>query len=290
MAADVNELYNLFERNFPEVVCSKAGAEEILSHKGNQVIEKRSADGELIAASVINESTVLMLCVNEGFRKQGIGSWLVKESERLVRANGYDRMNFGAGFDYLMPGIPASSENERFFAKRGYIHEWGGRECFDMEADFESIRDFGISTGDTVNEILYRIAGIEDINAVLNCVENAEPGFVPYYRNEELFRDDSPECVLMAGNGNEVYGALIIELEAQLPGTGSIGCTSVRKDMRHRGIAGNMVRAAADYLKKAGMKRGYLSYTYTGLEKLYGVAGFRVTTRYLMTERQLEFI
>ena len=49
-----------------------------------------------------------MLCVNKGYRNQGIGTSLLKESEDYIKKQGYKEVNIGVGYDYLMPGVPTN--------------------------------------------------------------------------------------------------------------------------------------------------------------------------------------
>ena len=70
-------------------------------------------------------------------------------------------------------------------------------------------------------------------------------------------------------------------------GLGTIGCVAVANRARGRGVASDMVRCAARYITEQGSVRGFLSYTYTGLDRLYGKAGFRISVYYMMAEKPL---
>ncbi len=84
---------------------------------------------------------------------------------------------------------------------------------------------------------------------------------------------------------NEVVGCLIADGEKG--GCGSIGCVAVANRARGRGVASDMVRCATRYITELGSVRGFLSYTYTGLDKLYGKAGFRISVYYMMAAKAL---
>ena len=90
-----NELVSLFWRNFPflDAAQSDGSVASILYNKGNKIFERRNGDGNLIGASVINGSTILMLCVDREYRNQGIGSSLLCESEKFVLDSGYREIN-----------------------------------------------------------------------------------------------------------------------------------------------------------------------------------------------------
>ncbi|MDR1692939.1 MAG: GNAT family N-acetyltransferase, partial [Oscillospiraceae bacterium] len=129
-----DEIYTLFREVLPEVVRSEETVREILGNPGNRVFAHRE-DGTLAGVSVVGGNTIFLLCVGEPYRNRGIGSALLIESERFIKANGYDSVVIGAGSDYITPGVPMNRGAHLFFQKRGYRHSWGESGCFDMEAD-----------------------------------------------------------------------------------------------------------------------------------------------------------
>lgn len=329
------ELYGLFERNFPFIVRDKATATEILSHENNKIIEERDERGELIGASVINNGTILMLCVDKPYRNRGIGSRLLSRSETAVRENGYSEITAGTGSsdtDYLMPGVPTSrryfeAQGEElydgldasasdFFTKRGYIHD-RDCDCFDMRFKLRDFDDKGHDIGDRIDGIVYRWAEPSDRKAVFDCTDNACTEFTRWYRDDSLYQPYGDERVLIAADNDTVAGALIvstdsenapdvniyneltsIEISAQKEETpargcvsrhsiGSIGCTAVRTGYRGRHIASNLALLGTKHLRDAGMTDGYLSYTYTGLDRLYGYAGYKICVYFMMAKKQL---
>lgn len=299
-----NELILLFKRNFPFVVREEATVRRIIESKENIVIEKRSTRNDLIGAAVIHKNTILMLCVDKEYRNRGIGSELLKEAEQAIKEAGYEDVVVGAGYDYLMPGVPTSKRyvdavNERlydglndtaseFFEKRGYAHSWEGN-CFDMRFPLCEFQKEEHSVGDTVDGICYRWATEEDYAEVCRCTDAAYDEFTPYYKDMALYRRNGKQNpkVLIATDGDEVVGTLIVSLETEGAGLGSVGCTTVKPSHRGRHIGVNMVTIGTKYLKDAGMKEAYLGYTYTGLDHMYGYAGYKVCIYYMMARRAL---
>lgn len=51
-----------------------------------------------------------MLCVNKEYRNREIGNNLLNDSENYIINRGYDKVNIGAGDNYLMPGIPMATK------------------------------------------------------------------------------------------------------------------------------------------------------------------------------------
>jgi len=299
-----SELISLFRRNFPFIVREDATVRRILGNKDCKVIEKRNERNILIGAAVIHSNTLLMLCVDKEYRNRGIGSELLEKAECFIKESGYEEVTVGAGYDYLMPGVPTSKKyvdavNERlyeglddsasaFFEKRGYIHSWDCN-CFDMRFHLSEFTKDEYRVGDTIDGICYRFAREHDAQSVFECTDAAYEEFTQYYKNDELYRGNGAQNpkVLVATDGDEVVGTLFVNLETEGAGIGSVGCTTVKPSHQGRHIGVNMVTVGTKYLKDAGMKEAYLGYTYTGLDHMYGYAGYKVCIYYMMAKKQL---
>lgn len=298
------ELYELFRRNFPYVTRGEKTVRKLLDDPGNTIFEKRNGKGKLIGASVANGSTVYLLCVDREYRNRGLGSTLLRETEDHLRRNGKERITIGVGEGYLTPGVPVGvqpfreelgpealcpeliNKDAAFFEKRGYVHSWGEANCFDMAAELSSLELAGCKEGDTVDGVTYRWAGPGDVPGVLRCVEDGEPEFAEYYRTASLY-EGGKERVLLASLGEEICGAVQVCAEGEGPGTGSLGCTVVANQYRNKGIATRLIFAGTAYLKETGLRRSFIGYTYSGLQRLYGRAGYRICTYYFMAEKKL---
>lgn len=68
---------------------------------------------------------------------------------------------------------------------------------------------------------------------------------------------------------------------------GSLGCTAVSSAFRGKHIAVNLVIIGTRYLKDSGMQEAYLGYIYSGLEHLYGYAGYKICVCYMMAVKKL---
>lgn len=298
------ELYELYKRNFPFIVRDRETVMWILGHEGNTVIEHRDVENKLIGASVVNQNTILLLCVDAEHRNKGIGTGLLDESEKIIREQGYGKITVGVGFDYLMPGVPTSrnrfpAENvnlypeidgtaEDFFAGRGYVHSWDC-DCFDMRFPLSRFNRSGLNVGDTIEGITYRWAVPADLEGICACTQDAFPEFTQYYRDERLYGSNPDERVLIAVSGEEVVGTLIVGAEIREERLGSVGCTTVRHSCRGKHVAVHLVTIGTGYLKDIGMKEAYLSYTYTGLDHLYGYAGYKVCVYFMMAEKEINW-
>jgi len=297
----IREIYALFRRTLPYVVRDEETVLRILGDKDNKIIIEQNSENQLIGVSVIHKNTILLLCVEEAYRNQGIGSRLLKQSEEIIRDAGYDEAVVGVGDEYLTPGVPTSkryapAENERlsegvneaassFFEKRGYQHSWDCN-CFDMKFPLCEFDKEEHSVGDTIDDICYRFATIEDRASVCACTDAACEDFTRWYQDEFLYTENKSSRVLVAVADGRVVGTLMVDTNHK-SGLGSVGCTTVHPEFQGKYIAVNMVTLGTKYLKDAGMKEAYLSYTYSGLDHMYGYAGYMIFVYFMMAKKKL---
>lgn len=289
------DIYELYKRSFPFTVRGEDDVKRILS--GAELITER-VDGKLAGAAAVSGDTLLMLCTDTEYRGRGIGSRLLSAAEDRVRRGGYSEITVGHGDDYIAPGVPTSKRyfpavNERlyaglddsasrFFENRGYTH-CENCNIFDMRFPLE---DCSVElTEGVVDGIEYRRARRVEMEAVCGCTDDACPEFTEFYRNEELYDGSDGGFVLAAFSGDTAAGALIVGEEA--PGLGSIGCTSVRTAFRGRHIAVNLTKIGTRLLKDMGMREAFLGYTYSGLDRMYGYAGYKICVYYMMAKKRL---
>ena len=300
----MNKIYEMYKRNFPYINREEDTLKDIISNEDNIVFERKKGD-ELIACAIVNKNTILLLVVDSKYRGNGIGQSLLEECENVILNNGYDKIILGVGFNYLMPGVPTSKkfassiyENldpmidsfaSDFFEKRGYIHSWGDCNCFDMKMKLSDFNKDNYSIGDTINGINYRWATINDLSDIIECADDAcqyqDEKFSKYYKNLDLYKDNNKQKVLVAVKNNKIVGTLIVSVETEGKDLGCVGCTCVSFKETHQKIGTNMVMLGTKYLKDIGLKNASLSYTYSGLDVLYGTSGYEISTYYFMGEK-----
>ena len=284
---DRDALIDLYHTCFPDTVREEAVVEQILRSEDDPIFGIY-VDGKLAGACVLHGRSITMLAVLPEFRDHGFGEALLHEAERQIRDQGYQKLTVGVGTDdhYLMPGVPMDQGADTFFRKRGYHHNWGDTGCFDMSMDLSAAPEEPVHVGDTVNGITYRMAVPADLPSIEICVKDAQESFLPYYQEEQHYAEGTRSPVLVAVLDGEVLGTLIVSLEVEGEGLGSVGCTATRPDVQGQGIATRMVQAGTQYLKDAGMKRAFLGYTYTDILPMYGRAGYKVCQEYFMAEKR----
>ncbi len=298
----IQEVFDIYERNFPFIVRSKETVLQILNNDAKIMLANRNDHNILIGVSVINQNTILLLCVDKKYRNKGIGTKLLAMSENTIKNNGFDQIVLGNGFDYIMPGVPTSkryfdAENENlyadidetasnFFTKRGYVHSWNCN-CFDMRLPLNQFEGNAHHIEDTIDDITYRFATLNDLDGICTCTDDACQEFTKFYQYGELYAADSNSKVLIAAFHDEVVGTLIVGLEDNDKHFGSVGCTTVKPAYQGKHIAVNLVTIGTKYLKDIGVENAYLSYTYTGLDHMYGYAGYKICIYYMMAVKML---
>ena len=300
-----DELYELLLRSAPNTVRAVETARAVLNAPGNYTELRRDSAGRLIAALVMQGGTVYMLCVAPEARRRGIGSELLALAEARARSIGCADITIGAGDDYITPGVPTSimpyketpplppalysgldDSAARFFINRGYTHYWGNCNCFDMRAELNGAAALPTPPCD-IDGVHYRFAEPADMAAVAQCVRAAHPPFEQYYTAPELYTPSSRQRVLAAERCGTVAGAIIVSLESEGAGIGSVGCTAVSPEHQGRGIGSGLTRVSTGALRSCGMQTAFLGYTYSGLERMYGRAGYRICVYYLMARKAL---
>jgi len=279
-----NEVYNLYIKCLPDIIRDRDTVRDILGNEKNHVIEQRE-NGVLAGVSVINENTILLLCVDSPFQNRGIGSELLKQSEQYIFSCGFEKITLGAGKDYIMPGVPMNGGVHGFFARRGYINSWGESGCFDMILDLNSFTYSDHCIGDKINEINYRWAVPNDLGDIKTCVTDAEESFVQYYADESLYDADSTTRVLIAEKCGEIIATVMVNIEVEREDLGSLACTATMRAHRGKGIATNLVSLGTKHMKSLGLSEAFLSYTYTEIVGMYGRVGYKIYMEYFMGEK-----
>ena len=304
----MNEYFEMFKTNFPYISREEKTLKEVISNNDNVYFEKRNDDNKLIGLAIVNKNTILLLVVDKDYRNRGIGTDLLNKCEELIIKNGFNEIKLGVGFNYLMPGVPTSKkytesvhENlnpeinniaSNYFEKRGYIHSWGKCNCFDMRMLLSEFVKNDNSIGDEINNILYRWATIDDLDEIIDCADDAcqfqDGKFSKYYKNTDLYKEDNNQRVLVAVKNNKIVGTLIISIETEGKDLGCVGCTCVSFKETHQKIGTHLVRLGTKYLKDIGLSNANLSYTYTGLDKLYGDSGYQISCYYMMGKKVIK--
>jgi len=290
----LQEYLSIFRRNLPYVIRTDESALALFSHEKCRFLEKRDDNGALLALLCYCDNVILLLCVDEPYRKRGWGSELLSIAEDKIHSAGFDEVCLGAGFSYLVPGVPThrpqfptTSEGaispvwedcSAFFEKRGYLHSWDCN-CFDMARKLSRDEAF-LEDGHLC------FAELSEKDAVSAMMEKAHASFAKYYRNEALYQDGSASRVLAFYEDGKPIGALIVTQGKD--SVGLVGCVAVLHAARGQGVATRLVRHATCYLARRGANFAFVGYTYSGMERLYGKCGYEISSYYLMGKKKMQ--
>jgi len=281
-----NEILALFRKELPEILIGDGAALGNLEDEDNHLIFRMEND-ELIGISVINGNSIYLLLVNEFYQREGIGTELLKESEEYIKAKGFDKVKLGVGKDYIIPGVPMNRNAHKFFEKHGYIHSWGDVSCIDLSISLSDFIYNEYNIGDTVAGVLYRFATLDDVDGIKSCCEEDAGDFIELYSNEDMYKPNSSDPVIVAEKDGEILAALMIGTESEEYGIGYAGCIVTAPRHRNKGIATNLLKIGTTRMKNMGLKTVWLSYTYTAIENTYKKLGFKVCMEYFMGEKNI---
>jgi ribosomal protein S18 acetylase RimI-like enzyme len=281
----VNEIFELFRKNLPNVIRRDGAVLDVLSDKDNHIIDCRDGN-KRVGVSIINASTIYLLCVDKPFQNRGIGTRLLLQSEEYIASKGFNKIELGVGKDYIMPGVPMNGNAHGFFLKFGYTHSWGNSGCIDMCQALKGFSSNDYVIGDTISGIRYRWADVNDLESTVKCVYDAEESFICFYQDEGLYKQDSTTPVLIAERDNDVLGAIMVSIGEKLGDNGgSLDCLVTSQKHRGKGIATTLTTLGTKHLKDTGLRNAYLCFTYTDIANMYRRIGYEICMEYFMGEK-----
>ena len=286
----IHEITELFRKELPEVLKGEYSVESVLSDIDNHFVYHRmngKEDGRLIGISVINKNTIYLLLVDSEFQRQGIGTSLLKESEKYIKTAGYNKIILGVGAGYIMPGVPMIENAHVFFENNGYYHSWGEEDCFDLKMQLCDFTCNKIKPGDLIGGYLYRFANENDIEGIIQCCEEDADGFISHYRNDEQYTSGTGNPVFVAEYAGEICAAIMTGVESEKKNIGYLGCLITSPDHRNKGLGTTLVKLGTGYLKDSGFETSWLGYTYTSIIGMYEKIGYKVCMKYFMGEKKI---
>jgi ribosomal protein S18 acetylase RimI-like enzyme len=268
--AEVTGLLDLYNRCVSEAYRVTAEAFEGLTD-GGELFTRYDGDC-LIGYALMRGSSLTLLCVDEAYRRQGIGSDLLKQAEDWAKSHGKKRLILGHGSDYVLQGVPAETGADSFFAKRGYTCTG---YTYDMTVTLPAEKTAEIPGGVTFE--------LTEADArVLDAVKDVEKSWLGVYESTD-------EDVLLAKVNGKIAGFCMVSAWNRFSDgrrdVGSVSCVGVLPEYRRRGIGLAMVSEALRYLADEGLACAEL--LYTSIPHWYGKLGFVPFHRLWMGEKNL---
>jgi ribosomal protein S18 acetylase RimI-like enzyme len=290
ISTDINRaVYDIYSRCFPDLLADFEHFERVLKltdPRTEVIVEKsgenddENGDKKIIGFTVLRGNTIMLLCVEEAYRRRGVGGGLLTNAENMIFKNA-DTVVLGHAEDcYLFPGAPAASEG--FFTKRGYAADWNSIDLIiDMDAYAKkaSASDIPVYTDD---DIIFRLIESEGDREKARICGDLIDGWGEFYA--------SGETCIIAENAKtgEFAGGILVDRDCPYnltyPGAGGFGCVGVLDTYRNRGIGMKLCTKALEILLQTDVKQCYIGYTW--LDKWYGKLTAKTCARYFMGEKK----
>ena len=277
-----NELYELYQECFPTLKMKKESFLHRIDYDNSEIIMEHE-NSHMVGAAVINENSILLMCVNPRMQKKGYGKKLLHRSEKLIQKKQYNQIILGCGRNYLFPGVPMKEveSSKSFFERFGYHADW---ECVDMEL---SLKDFNLKTIKIPPLLANMQFGFVDKsrrNELLDLVRSVDENWVRYYQNNL----DSAYVAILDG---KIVGFQLVDWSDPINIVnvtdiyGTVGCVGVKKQERGQGIGINMVANGMMELKLRGCTKVFIGFTH--LENWYSQLGSKTIQRYWMGAKNI---
>lgn len=230
---------------------------------------------------------LLALLVEPAYQRQGIGSALLSELERLLAVEQVSLLHLGAFSTgtYFWPGLPAENELALpFFAKHGWRQE---EPCADLVQELACFKT-PIWVSDRIKNanIFLRLAGA-DLRTKVGAFERANfPAWASFVDNE--LADSRGENIVVAQTTDgAVVGTILMKVGipnrwARDSGfqIGSLNILGIAPGSQRQGIGLALTARAMEILRDRGCSRCYIQWT--GLNEWYGKLGATVWAEYRM--------
>lgn len=274
------ELYELYCRCFPQYPVTEKLFCELLQPEKAHIIVKYEGN-RLVGFAMVHGNSVSLLCVEEAFRRRGIGSTLLREAEAHISQLGAERIRLGSGRYYLLQGVP--TENEEvvpFFKKRGYTARWCSTNMELPLADF-SVEALDIPAAD--ENVEYRMLRPEEKDSLFEAIEDAKDAWKNVY-------ETCVDPIFVAVKNGKVVGFEVLAPTGGRfvrPGekVGCVGCVGVVHGERQRGIGRRMVAEGIAWLKGQGCTS--IELRFVEIVNWYKRMGFLETHTQWMGEKPL---
>ena len=205
-----------------------------------RVIER---DGRVVAASVRCGKWLRVLAVHPEERRKGYGTALIEEEVSVVAAE---------PGNYFVPGVPLDDEGAKaFFSSRGFAAK---DVTWNLDVDLGSCGAAGFSPPS--NSIIRR-AEARRSTSILEFVER-NFGRIWRFEAAKAFERDVPPAFIAEEEGT-ITGFAVHDVNNR--GLGWFGPTGVAKEMRGRGVGGQLLQASLADLRRLGYERAIIPWT-----------------------------
>jgi GNAT superfamily N-acetyltransferase len=271
---NTEQVYALYLDCFPDYA---AGFDVFLNHTGLDDGKTHIINETDKGFALVRDNAIMLLCVKESDRGQGVGSKLLKAAEKEIFAHFSEVVLGNTPSHYLYPGAPIAAKT--FFEKRGYTVDW---ECYDMMIDMNDgvWRDAPCYDGD---EFVFKTASAENAEALRAFGETIYEVWGGIYAASEKV------IIAVEKKSGRIVGAITVDdfcpMNASFPEAGGFGCVGISEDFRRHGLGMRICAEAIKELTAMGKNRCFIGYLV--LTKWYGKLGAKIIARYAMGGKKI---
>lgn len=231
------------------------------------------------------DASLLTLLVEPTYQRQGVGSALISQLERLLQVEEVGSLHLGATGTgtYFWPGVPTEHQPAlSFFARHGWRQE---ESCADLVRELASFSTPGWVSERIKNaDISLRLADFQLRTKVAAFEQAHFPAWASFIEN--VFAASGDEDILVAQTADgAVVGTILMKVgmsdcwtqEADVQ-TGSLNILGVAPGRQRQGIGLALTAGAMEILRDRGCSRCFIQWT--GLIEWYGKLGATMWAEY----------
>lgn len=284
----ISSMLNIYNKSIPFLQTDLFNFESRLRLTDDSTYYIEEVDSTPVGFAVVNQNSILALCVSPEYQNRGIGSKLLYSAENDIKKRGYKYIVLGCSVKtYLCQGVPYNDHYNcyGFFEKHGYSASWSSIDMVLPLDDF-SLEKNQIPTDP--DAVVFRYAQKEDQEFLLDSVAKVDPSWCKYY---DSAKESVKELVYLAEEGGQILGFVML-CQDNMPfainfngRVGGLGCLGVIPEKREKGIGLQLAARGTHELKQMGCDYSYLGYTW--LEDWYGLLGYKRYARFWMGEKEI---
>lgn len=255
--------HEIFSLSFPQLKLTKKTFENLSAPS--------AAFGVPEGVAYVKDNRILFIGVYPQYRRQGIGSRLLKQCEEHILSCGYDKAILGGEFLF-----GAAGDSRAFFEKKGYKLS---SRFVEMERE---LKKFRLSENTLPSEISFGFYN-GTLSELRNAVAAVDEEWVQYFTHTDNvfcgYSDRKLASFCIIGYDEECI------ISRRSNKIGSVGCVGTIPEFRRRGIGLRMVEEAMNDLKLHGCHRAFIHYTH--LESWYAKLGCTTVLEFYPGEKAL---
>ena len=276
------EIYQLYQKCFPDISVLPSTFSERFENDECYLLTYQEKK-RLLAFSLVEKNSILLLCVDPAFQGKGIGTKMLSKTEQVIRQNGYDTIQLGVGNRYLYPGVPTNLPNSSvsFFEHFGYN---ATKERVDMTMNLDEFTFSKLSLPIPEHPSFYSYATEQDWIELEGAIASVNPKWSHPLKN-------STGRILIVKLQGKIAGFAQVKtggketIFSRAKELGYIDYVGVLPEYRKLGLGRRLVAYGTKELQRLKCEMAYIGST--ELEKWYERIGYKTYLRFWMGHKKL---